>query len=195
MRSLLLVLLSFLSLFTARAADDFQNDSRTYLRFDAGYAIQDAFRVSFGANDGMIRTKNGERGDFVYGYRLNRWLALEAEAGLVHTRLIDLGRHDYYQVPLLANLAWSYPGEKLRPFLSLGAGGVGLIAVPRENSQTDKTITACGQFATGIHYRLTKRFEAGLGYKLLLVAPATLDYAHLSSSQTHTFFASLRYNF
>lgn len=192
---LFLGLFTLLAPFLGTAADDFQNESRTYLRSDIGYAKQDKMQLDDSGLKYRLRTKDGARCDVAFGYRLNSWVALEAESGVAWTRLEDYGQHDYYQVPVLANLAFSYPGKRFRPFFSLGAGGVGLIAAPRRHGPTDKDFVACGQFATGVHYRFTKHLEAGLGYKLLIVAPASLGYVEMSANRTHSFFASLRYNF
>ena len=193
--SLFCCLLAFLTPFLAHAAGDFPNESRTYLRSDIGYAVQEDMHLKAFGSKYRLSAEDGARCDVVFGYRLNSWFSVEAEAGVAWTRLLDYGQHDYYQVPVLANLAWTYPGEKFRPFVSLGAGGVGLIAAPRNSGPTDKDLVACGQFATGIQYRFSHHLEAGLGYKLLIVAPASLGYVEMSPNRTHSFFASVRYNF
>lgn len=175
-----------------------QAESKAYVQFDGGFASQENLKVEISGATYDLETRDGLRFDFHCGYRIKKWAAVEVEAGAIETKLDDLAEHDLYQIPILVNLVLNYPGEKLRPFISVGIGGVEWVAVPQARyypASTDSDFVFAGQVSVGLRYRIHKHLELGLGYKLLLVSPVHFPTARIESSRTHSIFAAATWDF
>jgi opacity protein-like surface antigen len=178
-----------------------QSESRMYLQLDVGPAFQENLRVRVADSEFDLETREGVRLDFTFGYKIRRYLAAELESGLIYTRLVDFGQHRFYQVPVMANLVWNYPGHKFTPFVGAGLGGVGIIADPRTGGQIDTDFVFGCQPLAGFRYRSSKNLERGLGYRLLVATPMNFparDFSpgvHVGSSLTHSLTALLVYSF
>ncbi|HZR19922.1 MAG TPA: outer membrane beta-barrel protein [Verrucomicrobiae bacterium] len=139
-----------------------------YVRTEAGPAFLNTLRADYGIGHFDEPTDVGTRVDLTLGYRLTSSLAAELNGGMVWNKLLDMAQHDFYQVPVMANLVWKPAYGRLAPFVGAGAGGVDLILVPHGFSLPTETHFVFGaQAFAGVGYRLTRACELGLSYRFL----------------------------
>jgi opacity protein-like surface antigen len=140
-----------------------------YFRTEAGPAFLHTFRADYGVGHFDEPSDVGTRVDLTFGYRLTSSLAAELNGGMVWNKLLDMAQHDFYQVPIMANLVWKPVYGRLAPFVGAGAGGVDLILVPHGFSslQTESHFVFGAQAFAGVGYRVTRACELGLSYRFL----------------------------
>lgn len=140
-----------------------------YFRTEAGPAFLQTLRADYGAGHFDVQSDIGTRFDLALGYHFTSSLSVELNSGVIWNQLRDSAQHDFYQVPIMANLVWKYPNNRFAPFLGVGAGGVDLIIVPHvaNNGSTESHFVFGGQALAGVGYRLTRACELGLSYRFL----------------------------
>jgi opacity protein-like surface antigen len=160
---LFLVICSGLTLFGAT------DQPSIYFRTEAGPAFLHTLRADYGIGHFDEPSDVGTRVDLTLGYRFTSSLAAELNVGMVWNKLLDMAQHDFYQVPIMANLVWKPAYGRLAPFVGAGAGGVDLILVPHGFSslQTESHFDFGAQAFAGVGYRLTRACELGLSYRFL----------------------------
>jgi hypothetical protein len=169
-------------------------DSKLYFKTEGGAAFQQHVHVTIpGTLEVDLKTEAGPRFDFSVGYQFKESLSAELNTGLVITKLQDVGRHDFYQIPIMANLIWQPQEGKLGPFVGAGIGGIEIILDPNVlPASTDSDLVFGGQIMAGFRYRFRKHFEVGLTYKFLYATTAVSDStgASIGPSLTHSVLAA-----
>ena len=139
-----------------------------YVRTEAGPAFLNTLRADYGTGHFDEPTDVGTRVHLTLGYRFTSSFAAELNGGMVWNKLLDMAEHDFYQVPLMANLVCKPAIGRLAPFVGAGAGGVDLILVPHGFSlPTESHFVFGAQAYAGVGYRLTRACELGLSYRFL----------------------------
>jgi opacity protein-like surface antigen len=164
---LVVVLCSGLTVFGAT------NQPSLYFRTEAGAAFLNTLRADYGTGHFDELSDVGTRVDLTLGYRFTSSFAAELNGGMVWNKLLDMAQHDFYQVPIMANLVWKPAYGRLAPFVGAGAGAVDLILVPHYFSlQTESHFAFGAQAFAGVGYRLTRTCELGLSYRFMGAASA-----------------------
>ena len=126
--------------------------------------------------------------DMAVGYRIQPWIALEAELGFTANEVESVGNWAYpnsalNQFLMMVNVAVEYPRGRLVPFGGIGAGGV-LSSLSFGNdywsywSESDGSgsdfVPAVQAFA-GLRYDFNDRCGLGLMYRFLATAEQDWD--------------------
>ena len=167
-----------------------QEDERMYqpwvFRFDLGGNIPQDPKLKL--YDGPVTGGDsldlgaGIQMDLSAGYRLTRWLSVEAEMGISGNEVKAVGNWSYpdsylSQLALMANLVIERPDGRLIPYAGIGAGGV-FSSLSFGNSYyyyystsdgygTD--FAAAAQAFGGLRYRLTKQASLGVMYRFVVM--------------------------
>jgi len=164
-KAILLFFVVLCSGFTVFGATDLPS---FYFRTEAGPAFLKTLRADYGIGHFDEQSDVGTRVDLTLGYRFTSSFGAELNGGMVWNKLLDIAQHDFYQVPIMANLVWKPVYGRLAPFVGAGAGGVDLILVPHNfGLQSENHFVFGAQALAGVGYRLTRACELGLSYRFL----------------------------
>ena len=155
-------------------------DSGSYLKFDMGpnyirKVRQEFTTMSF---DRDMDASFGVRGSVAEGIVVNRFFAVEVEAGALWNQL-DEPVDWMLQVPLLANLVVRYQCRAgWTAFVGIGGGAAGLIANTStfEEQDNDIAIVSAWQGTAGINYSINDGFSVGVVYKYLGIGNAKFEF-------------------
>ncbi|HTL15833.1 MAG TPA: outer membrane beta-barrel protein [Patescibacteria group bacterium] len=172
-----------------------------YFKTEAGPAFLQTLRADYGTGHFDLSSDVGTRVDLTVGYRFTSFLAGELNGGMVWNKLLDVAQHDFYQVPIMANVVWKPEYDRLAPFAGVGAGGVDLIIVPHGfgNGQTESHFVFGAQAFAGLGYRLTRACELGLSYRFMGAASERFQngngFIRVGPAFTHTILAEFTFAF
>ena len=157
----------------------------------------------------------GSRFDVSGGYRFNRWLAGELEAGVAYNsiRSIAGGTVDgsIANFPLTANIVFRYPNSsRWEPYIG-GGGGVSISALTLDNASLGSGVTLDGsasdavfayQGFAGLRYNFNDRMSLGACYKFLGTGNSSWDVEGAASGHirieglvTHTVGVTFTFRF
>jgi opacity protein-like surface antigen len=147
-----------------------------YVGFDLGAALQQDIALSDGVGDSeKIAFDPGARLDVQLGYCLTPNWAVELEMGFIANQVkysyalgTDYSTVNLVELPLLLNVIYSRPlGGHFSAYVGGGVGGV-FINYQDEYGDTTPTASTFGyQGMAGFRYILSRKWEIGVGYKLL----------------------------
>ena len=165
-----------------------------YFHADLGISIVQDIDTSVAGVPGRLELDPGPRFSIGAGYVLYTDAAYETavqfETGVIYNSPSKLkgdgfessADGDFYQVPFLADIIYSFKvTPRLAPYIGIGGGGVysrlsinNLDGFPVDSS-TDE-FDAAVQAMAGLRYKLDERNELGVGYKFLATFPKDVDY-------------------
>jgi opacity protein-like surface antigen len=140
-----------------------------YVRTEAGPAFLQTLRADYGIGHFDEPSDTGTRVDLTIGYRFGLSLSAEFNGGMIWNKLQDMAEHDFYQVPIMADLVWKHAYGRIAPFLGVGAGAVDLILMPNGqlSGSSESHFVFGGQAFAGVGYHLTRACELGLSYRFM----------------------------
>jgi len=171
------------------SAQEGGNAGRFYIGGGTGLAMPRDITVEDRTAGTPIRAKTrfepGPRLDVSVGYNFTEHWAAEFETGLIfnsskgsQTLSLTSGDQFWFQVPLLANLAYKIPTRvPLKPFIGAGVGGI-YTTVQRDDHiaffghSVDHDLVFAYQASGGLRYQIGEKAELGLAYKFT----GTLDH-------------------
>lgn len=197
-----LILATTMSAFAVTLATAEEQDP-FYLNGGAGPAFQDQVSVHYRPPSGgewKLGTDTGWRADLAFGYRIKSFVSAEIDSGIITTKLQDVAAHDFYQVPVLANLLLTPTLGNFQPYAGAGVGAAYIRAVPTiGSSQVGSDIAFAKQLLIGCHYKVTSHISIGAEYKLLYADRCTFNVDNaaidVGPSITHSILGSLIVNF
>lgn len=147
-----------------------------YIRADGGVNFVTGTHLEIDGFPGSLSLDAGFRVDGAFGYRFNRWLAVEFEGGMAENsiRSISLqnetasppGDSSLRQFPLMVNFVGRYENATdFVPYLGVGAGGV--LSTLRISGNSDNDAVIGLQAKAGIIYKIEEQAWVDIGYKLL----------------------------
>jgi opacity protein-like surface antigen len=158
-------------------------DAGPYASLDAGPTFyQNGELKNFdGPASGSVHYAVGASADVSFGYAFNRYVAAGVELGL-NTTTIDsipgytLSDAQFYNLPFLVNLTFSYPIPHtfITPFIGGGLGGSDSVFNPAGMSDNNFNSNVAGEaddvvFAweayAGLRFQLNPAMSLGIGYK------------------------------
>lgn len=170
---------------SASAEDDSLTGPWT-ARFDIGGNIPENPSLKF--FDGPVTGGSeldldaGVQFDVALGYRLQRWLTLEAELGVSGNHINAVGNWHYpsstmTQFSMMMNLAVERPNGRVRPFAGVGAGGVVSALTFGEYyyygySDADGEATefvGAAQAFGGLRFQIWENSSLGITYRALFI--------------------------
>ncbi|MDE8347523.1 MAG: outer membrane beta-barrel protein [Acidocella sp.] len=195
-------------------------DAGPYLTLDAGPTYyQDGQLNTFGGPaTGTVRYSVGASADVGIGYAFNKYVAAGLDLGL-NTTTIDsipgyyLSDAQFYNLPFLANVTFSWPlaHGRVTPFIGGGAGGSDSVFNPGSMSDLNFNNTVSGEadsvvFAweayAGLRFNLTPNLAFGVEYKYFGTGAPTFSYppapnfdVGFSGVQTHSILANFELSF
>jgi hypothetical protein len=134
-----------------------------YLEFDLGVNIMDQ-------GEGVLEA--GPRFGVLWGYRLNEWLGLEAETGLLLNSRVppETGERDWLgQTPVLGNLVFRHESDS--PWTYFGGVGAGIIVF---HDDEDAGGDIAFQFKLGVRRDLNDTVSIGACYRNLVLFATSL---------------------
>lgn len=194
-----------------------------------GFVLRSAVGVSYqqplsGRNgNGSSYTKSvwqpGIRFDLEPGYNVTDWFRAGLETSFIYNQLhsvsfnnekyynnsADQGNGGFYQIPILANVTFSYPSDG--PIRGYVGGGVGAAWDILQSSNTEpeeftpQTYTSyhwnfVWQVTAGFTYNVAPGLDLDIAYKLLSTPnPNFQDEGHYQASFNHTAEIGLAYRF
>jgi opacity protein-like surface antigen len=156
----------------------------------------------------------GIRFDLEPGYNVNDWFRVGLETSFIYNQIHsislnnevlynggrNLGNGGFYQVPVLANVTFTYPTEgPIRGYLGGGIGGAW--DVLQASSDPDGAYTSyqwnfVWEVTTGFTYNVAPGLDLDIAYKLLSTPnPNFQDEGHYQASFNHTAEIGLAYRF
>lgn len=165
-----------------------------FFHADLGVNIVQDIDTSVADTPGKLKLDPGPRFSIGAGYVLYMDAAYETavqfETGVIYNSPSKLKGDgfdssvdgDFYQVPFLADIIYSFKiTPRLLPYIGVGGGGVysrtsinNIDGLPVD-SATDE-FDAAVQAMAGLRYKLDERNELGVGYKFLATFPRDVDY-------------------
>jgi opacity protein-like surface antigen len=161
----------------------------------------------------------GIRFDLEPGYNVTDWFRAGLETSFIYNQLhsvsfnnekyynnsADQGNGGFYQIPILANVTFSYPSEgPIRGYIGGGVGGAWDIlqssnTEPEENipqTYTSYHWNFVWQVTAGFTYNVAPGLDLDIAYKLLSTPnPNFQDEGHYQASFNHTAEIGLAYRF
>lgn len=169
-----------------------------YFWFDGGVSFVQDLNTMVADTSGKLQFDPGARVTLGVGYMLYSSPSIESsvqfETGVIYNSLKrlrepdfdpELTSHiegDYYQVPLLADIIYTFNlGPRLAPYIGVGGGGVwSRLDVKNidgfEVDSTDDSFDPAVQGIAGLRIRLDPRTEIGFGYKFLAAFGRDVNY-------------------
>jgi len=156
----------------------------------------------------------GIRFDLEPGYNVNDWFRVGLETSFIYNQIHsislnnevlynggrNLGNGGFYQVPVLANVTFTYPTEgPIRGYLGGGIGGAW--DVLQASSDPDGAYTSyqwnfVWEVTAGFTYNVAPGLDLDIAYKLLSTPnPNFQDEGHYQASFNHTAEIGLAYRF
>ena len=196
-----------------------------------GFVLKSAVGVSYqqplsGRNgDGSSYNKAvfqpGIRFDLEPGYNVTEWFRAGLETSFIYNQVhsasfndekyynksADLGNGGFYQVPILANVTFSYPSNgPIRGYIGGGVGAAWDILQasniePEAEANIPQTYTSyhwnfVWQVTAGFTYNVAPGLDLDIAYKLLSTPnPNFQDSGHYQASFNHTAEIGLAYHF
>jgi len=189
-----------------------------------GFVLRSATGVSYqqplSGRSGSGRTYNkwvfqpGIRFDLEPGYNVNDWFRVGLETSFIYNQIHsvslnnevlynggrNLGNGGFYQVPVLANVTFTYPTDgPIRGYLGGGIGGAWDIL--QASSDPDGAYTSyqwnfVWEVTAGFTYNVAPGLDLDIAYKLLSTPnPNFRDEGHYQASFNHTAEIGLAYRF
>jgi len=189
-----------------------------------GFVLRSAVGVSYQqplsgrSGSGQIYDKwvfqPGIRFDLEPGYNVNDWFRVGLETSFIYNQIHsislnnevlynggrNLGNGGFYQVPVLANVTFTYPTEgPIRGYLGGGIGGAW--DVLQASSDPDGAYTSyqwnfVWEVTAGFTYNVAPGLDLDIAYKLLSTPnPNFQDEGHYQASFNHTAEIGLAYRF
>lgn len=164
--------------------------SGTYMKFDIGANYTGEIRQEF-SNLPISRDLDmniGIRGSVAEGFVLNKFLALEVEAGAAWNEL-DESVDWFMQVPILANLLFRYECKGgWTTFAGVGAGGaVAIVNSTVIADDSDITLVPAWQGTAGISYNFSANASFGVVYKYMGIGNPKFELEVLGMTQKFKF--------
>lgn len=200
-----------------------------YVNFDAGPTLyQNGELKNFGGPGGgpvssSVHYRAGGSGDVSFGYAFNRYVAAGLEFGINATTIdtisgFTLSDAEFYNIPFLANVTFSYPipHSLVTPYIGGGAGGSDSVFDPSNMSQNDladnnpyKSISGreddvvfAWEAYAGLRFQLNPYMTLGIGYKYFGTGNPSFGYppapdlnVGFRGVETHSILATFNWRF
>jgi opacity protein-like surface antigen len=200
----------------------FPPDAGPYFRAEAGPTIyQNGELKTFGGPaSGSVHYRVGAMTDADFGYAFNKYLEAGIELGLNGTTIdnipgYSLRNAQYYNVPFLANVTFSYPIPHtiLTPYIGGGAGGSDAIFDPDQMSNgsgpgstavygSENDVVFAWEAYAGLRFQFTPNMSLGIGYKYFATGDPNFSYppspnfdVGFRGVETHSIMASFTLSF
>lgn len=166
-----------------------------YIKAEAGPSFLQDIRSQLGPDRFSLKSATGFRLDLMSGYQLSDYFAVEVNSGVVRNELETSIPTDYYQIPLMLNAVAGLPrGEKLKPNVGFGLGGVAVVT-DNEGVENRSGFAFGLQTTAGIEYKISTVCSLECGYKFLYVEPVRLGTAELGPGYSHSVMLGIRFRF
>jgi opacity protein-like surface antigen len=200
----------------------FPPDAGPYFRAEAGPTIyQNGELKTFGGPaSGSVHYRVGAMTDADFGYAFNKYIEAGIELGFNGTTIdsipgYSLRNAQYYNVPFLANVTFSYPIPHtfLTPYIGGGAGGSDAIFDPDQMSNgsgpgsvavygSENDVVFAWEAYAGLRFQFTPNMSLGLGYKYFATGDPNFSYppspnfnVGFRGVETHSIMASFTLSF
>ena len=189
-----------------------------------GFVLRSATGISYqqplSGRSGSGRTYNkwvfqpGIRFDLEPGYNVNDWFRVGLESSFIYNQIHsvslnneilyngnrNLGNGGFYQVPVLANVTFTYPTEgPIRGYLGGGIGGawdILQVSSDPRGAYTSYQWNFVWEVTTGFTYNVSPGLDLDIAYKLLSTPNLNFQgQGHYQASFNHTAEIGLAYRF
>ena len=189
-----------------------------YVGVEAGPTIyQNGELKTFGGPaSGSVHYRVGGSTDASVGYAFNQYVAAGVQFGLNGTSISSIPNYSlsdaqFYNVPFLANVTFSYPIPHtfLTPYIGGGVGGSDSVFDPRNmtdganfvTGSEDDVVFAWEAYA-GLRFQLSPNMSLGIGYKYFATGNPNFSYppspnfnVGFRGVETHSIMASFTVTF